>query len=279
MQVVRFGINTAVVPISSLTADDHSPDVREKLIGVSRWAETARMLVTFHAAHDSPVILDGEPGSGKKHLAKLIHRSSIRHEGPFVTLALGRADEKVSRTALFGSMNLRSDDALREKGLADLVAGGTLYIDGFTGVSPSLADEIVRLAEREGSSRDGARTPRVLLACNLQNECEARAIVNARASLRCERFHVQPLRERPDDIEVLAVHFIRERCEQLGKEFRKISPEAMKALRAYDWPLNVTELRTLINQVVQLSSPPSIDMAWTRSRRDSRSRCAKPASV
>ena len=264
MQVVRFS-NPTDAPISSHTAANYANRlIRESLIGVSRWTETARMLVAVHAAHDNAVILEGERGTGKKLLARLVHRSSSRHEGPFVSVALGSTTDEVARAVLFGSAQMRSDAALcGEKGLAELAQGGTLYIDGLSEISPSLTDDIVRLAERRGFNREGERPVRILLGWTIHSgSCRSRTTFNAGTSgLAFERIQIPPLRERTDDIEALAEHFIKERCGRMGKELRKISPEAMRTLRGYDWPRNVSELRTLVNQLVKQLSPPSIDVS------------------
>lgn len=264
MQVIRFR-NQGVAPIFSHTTADYASQLIEKsLIGVSRWAETARMLVAAHAAHDNAVILEGERGTGKRLLARLIHRFSSRHEGPFVSLALGSTSDEVARAVLFGSAGHQSDDVPGgEKGLTELAQGGTLYIDGLSDISPSLTDDIVRLAERRGTNYEGEESVRILLGWGIQSGfCRSSASVNSgSAGLDYERIQIPPLRERPDDIEALAEHFIRERCAQTWKELREISPEAMKVLRRYDWPQNVKELRTLVNQMVKQLTPPSIDVA------------------
>lgn len=261
MQVVRFS-SQADAPISSdapiyndASADYVSELIGQSLIGVSRWTQTARMLVAVHAAHDSPVILEGELGTGKRFLARLMHQFSSRLEGPFVSLTLGSTSDEVARAALFGTAS--------ETGLAELTQGGTLYIDGVSDLSSSLTDEIIRLAERRRFDYEGERPVRILLGRVIQSgDGRSAATVNAASTgLDYERIQIPPLRSRPDDIEALAVHFIRECCEQTGKELRKISPEAMNALRGYDWPRNVRELRTLVNQLVKQLSPPSIDVS------------------
>jgi len=264
MQVIRFS-NPSDALISSLTTEDYGSQLAgEGLIGISNWTQAARMLVAVHASHDNAVILEGERGTGKKLLARLIHRFSSRHEGPFVSLTLGSTSDDVARAVLFGPARDRSVCvASGDKGLAELAQGGTLYIDGLSDISPSLTDDIVQLAERRRIDYEGERPVRVLLGRVVQSGfCRSTATDNAASTgLDYERIQIPPLRERPDDIEALAVHFIRERCEQAGKELRKISPEAMKALRAYDWPRNVTELRALVNQLVRQVSPPSIEVA------------------
>ena len=263
MQVIRSR-NQAVAPIFSHTIADFSSQlIGKSLIGVSRWTEAARTLVAAHASHDNTIILEGERGTGKKLLARLIHRCSSRHEGPFVSLALGSTSDEVARAALFGAARHQCDNFPgAEKGLTELAQGGTLYIDGLSDISPSLTDDIVRLAERKGTNYEKEESVRILLGWGIESGCRSSASVNSGSTgLDYERIQIPPLRDRPDDIEALAEHFIKERCGQTGKELREISPEAMKVLRRYDWPQNVKELRTLVNQLVKQLTPPSIDVS------------------
>lgn len=269
MQVVRFG-NQANPPISTnapismdASIDYASELIGNNLIGASSWTQTARMLIGIHAAHDGTVILQGERGTGKKLIARLIHRFSPRHGGPFVSLSLCSTSDEVAASVLLGLQRQLTDAiSVREKGLPELAEGGTLYIDGFSHLSSSLIDEIISLAEPR-KERDARRRVRVLLGQVVHRTSDGLA---ARADgmstgWAYEQILIPPLRERPDDIEALVAHFIRERCEETGKELRRISPAAMKALCAYDWPRNVTELRMLVNQLVRQVSPPSIDVA------------------
>lgn len=263
MQVISYNDSVdATISSQTRTAFD-SEITRESLIGISRWTETARMLIALHATHDSPVVLKGERGTGKEFIARLIHRSSSRNEGPFVSLTVGSTSDEVARAVLFGSSQARQDDVLYcEKGLADLAQGGTLYISGLSEISPSLTDDILQLAERRGFDAEGEKPVRVLLGWSSQSEpYSSRTTFTGPANLGYEKIQIPPLRERPDDIEVLAEHFIQDLCRQMGKEARKISPEAGKALRRYDWPRNVSELRILMNQLVRQLTPPSIDVS------------------
>jgi DNA-binding NtrC family response regulator len=259
---VRFNNTTPVAPLSSHTAVEYgSPLVHDTLIGVSRWADTARMLLRIHAAHDNAIILEGEPGTGKQLLARLIHRSSARRDGPFVVLSVHSNADDVARDALFGSRK-PSKAGEEEKGLAELAHGGTLYIDGLSEVSHALTGDIVQLADRRSHFDEAEPPVRVMLGFTIQPGSYGPRSASAEASrgLDYERIRIPPLRERPDDIELLAQYFLQELCQQIGKEPRSISPEAMVALRAYDWPRNVSELRALMRQLVKQSNPPSIDV-------------------
>ena len=263
MQVFRFGDNPALGPIANqTTAREGAQEVPDTLVGVSRWADTARNLVRLHSGHENTVILEGEPGSGKKHLARLIHRSSDRHEGPFVVLSLGSISEDVARQVLFGKSNdspINSQGG--EQGLTELARAGTLYIDGLPKVDSSLTDDLIRLADKQFTNLEHEKPVRVLLGRTIQtdNSRSPRANLQAFNQLDLEVVQIPALRERPDDIEPLTEYFIRELCQRFGKEPRKISTEAMAALHTYDWPRNVSELKTLISQLVKQASPPAID--------------------
>ena len=258
MQVIKFGSNGRVAPIHGLTTGYDASPLRGRLIGVSRWADTARMLVAVHAMHDNPVIMEGEPGTGKKLLAKLIHRSSSRREGPFVVLSLNSTTDQLARDILFGSPNPRSiPELLGEKGLAELVRGGTLLVDCQTEVSSSLVEGLMRIAHQPYD--DEERPVRVPLGLSNQTERLRSGTegVSGFTKFDYERIQIPALRERADDIVPLTEYFLRELCQRFGKETRRISPEAMDALQAYDWPRNVRELKTLLIQLVKQS--PSID--------------------
>ena len=260
---VRTNSTTPVAPLSSHTAVEYGSSlVRDTLIGISRWADTARMLLRIHAAHDNAIILEGEPGTGKQLLARLIHRSSARRDGPFVVLSLHSNADDVARDALFGARKPSKVAGEEEKGLAELAHGGTLYIDGLSEVSHALTADIVQLADRRTFFDEAEPPVRVMLGFSIQPGSYGPRSASAVASkgLDYERIRIPPLRERPDDIELLAQYFLQELCQQFGKEPRTISADAMAALRAYDWPRNVSELRALMRQLVKQAIPPSIDV-------------------
>jgi DNA-binding NtrC family response regulator len=246
--------------VHSLTPVDEVPrPIRDRLIGSSRWAKEARRLVAAYAARDHAVVLEGEPGTGKRLLAGLIHQCSPYREGPFVSLALGSTSDELARALLFGWTGARSDDVLcSEKGLIELAREGTLYIHGGSSGARFLTDDIIRFVERRG------RSARIIIGRGNRSSAFYRptASVGARRNgWDYERIQLPALRQRPDDIEPLAVHFIEQRCRQVGKELRAFSSDTMRAMRCYDWPQNVRELRTLVNHLVKQSNPPPIDVS------------------
>ncbi|MFY9553487.1 MAG: sigma 54-interacting transcriptional regulator [Blastocatellia bacterium] len=238
--------------------------VTDSVIGVSRWAENARRQVSELAGCGNSVILEGEPGTGKKFLASLIHRCGPRRERPFLTVALGLASEELAHEVLFGSERHPMDDSARsQKGLLELAAGGTLYIDGLVDASPGFTADLTRIIERSGLNREGDDFVRICFGSTTQSStCRWRSFTNRASKVfNCETLEIQPLRERRDDIEPLATHFIKQRCKQIHREVRMMSPEVTEVFRNYDWPRNVSELRRVVNHLLRQITPPSLDVA------------------
>lgn len=240
--------------------DGASQLLTDSIIGPSIWAEKARRLIAAHATHDNTVILEGEPGTGKHFLARLIHQFSCYSQGPFVSVALGSTTDEVARTVLLGQTRI-GFDGLRggEKGLFELAAGGTIYIEGFLDTSPSLTGDVARFIEDAGLNRERGSSVRILVGSTIHSRgSQGRTLLSRRSF---EKIQIPPLRERPDDIEALAAYFVKQRCEELRKELRVISKDAVDALRNYDWPRNVAELKSVVNHLVRQSRPPSLDVA------------------
>src|ERR1041384_1629675 len=103
MQVIRHSNSANTFFAHNSVIDYSTPRIEESLVGASKWTEDARMLVSLHSTHDDTVIIVGERGTGKKLIARLIHRNSARRRGPFVSLLLGSITEDVARSTLFGS--------------------------------------------------------------------------------------------------------------------------------------------------------------------------------
>jgi DNA-binding NtrC family response regulator len=263
MQSVKYSYPIDERVASKTTVETSFQLINESLIGVSRWAETARRLVSAYAAQDNAVVLEGEQGTGKKLVATLIHRCSARRDGPFVSIALGAKTEGFARAMLFGSPDPLTDDGQPgEKGLLELVRKGTLYVACASDAAPLFGDDVARLIEQSRfSSHDGGRA-RIILGWQIDSGFRRSNMPGAlRNAFGFEPMCIPPLRERADDIEALVVHFIKQNCRQTGKELRTLSPEVVNALRSYDWPNNVAELKTLANRLTSQSHPPSIDVS------------------
>ena len=276
MQVVKYSFPPETPLAIDTCADDTSQLLEKCLIGTSDWAERARRLVAIHAAHDNTVNLEGEPGTGKTLLAALIHQCSARREGPFVTLTFAYASIEITRSVLFGASQTRSVEELKdERGLVELAREGTLYVKGLSHsfVQSSPVEIILNLLRQSRFDNRRESRARILLGWTLQagvgHSAKGNGIANARDF---ETVAIPPLRERPEDVEALTLHFVKQHCMQLQKEIRTVSPESLRALRSHDWPRNVLELKTLIRSLVSQASPPSIDVsllpAYVRVRSD-----------
>jgi DNA-binding NtrC family response regulator len=259
---LNYSYPTDDVVVTSPTLHATGRMIRERLIGASAWSEKARVLVSACAAHNNPVVLEGEPGTGKRSLAELVHRCSPHRRGSFVSLKFDSAISEVARSALMGPAREIASD-VREKGLIELASGGTLYIEGDLNMSSGLIDDVIGFIEPRRADDRGTLDVRFLFGSVTHfGRYRTRRPIRAAGSIGgLEKIEIPPLRERPDDIEPLTTHFISRACEGTGKEPPAISPDAMDLLREYDWPRNVAELRALINLLVRQSGPPSIDVS------------------
>lgn len=258
MEAVNYVYRAGEPVPSNAAVGDASHLINETLIGVSSWAVNARRLVASYAAQDKTVALEGEPGTGKRLLAALIHRCSPRTEGPFVSLSLGLAGDELARSVLLGWPNSTSG----EKGLLELTQKGTLYLRRLPDAFPSFTDDVVRWIERTRFNSQNESSVRIVFGWDVQSEFyRSNRADRVRKASGFEVLRIPPLRERSDDIEALALHFIEQRCREIGKEVRTLSTKVTNALVSYDWPRNVRELRTLVNRLVCQSPPPSIDIS------------------
>jgi DNA-binding NtrC family response regulator len=267
MQIAEIGLGSDG---AQPTRDDESrviPAVKERLIGVSRWATTARAALAAHAAHDSPIIIQGEPGTGKEFLARFIHESSARCQGPFVTISCESVSEESIEAALFGWIRvLPSGHNRTQRGLVESAAGGTLYINGFSTFSSALKVKLARLIQYQEFRRLGddiLETADVRLSLGStpisRSGAEEEMELDGTVIAVSEILSIPPLRRRRVDIEPLARHFIKQFCRQFGKEQREIAADTIALLRRYDWPGNVSELKRVIEQMIQRSAPPCLE--------------------
>lgn len=248
-----------------------------RLMGPS--AEVTRLIGRCLAAARSSghLTIEGEPGTGKELVARVIHEESLRRGHPFVTLDCGALPESAAGSDLFGWEGgaARSPEEGRE-GLLSRAAGGTLFLDEVTALPGSAQTRLLR-ALREGHAQPGASprshtvTARVIATarCPLENEVRAGRLRQDLAAVLGEtRVTVPPLRERREDIMVLARRFAEETAMERGRPLRGISPAAWQLLLAHAWPGNVRELRDVIRRaVVRAEDQVEPDHLWPRGRR------------
>lgn len=209
------------------------------------------------------VIVQGETGTGKELVARLIHERSDRANKPFVAIDCGAIPESIVESELFGYVRGAFTGADGKKaGYFELAKGGTLFLDEVANLSPSTQMKLLRsLQERRilplGSSTNVSTDVRIIVASNAILEDEVKA-----GRFRDDLFHrlnefkiyLAPLRERREDILYLAERFRDETNAELGKDIRGFSAGACAYLLAYDWPGNVRELRNAVRRAVLLST-------------------------
>lgn len=233
---------------------DQTNEQAGEFIGVSKWADNARDLIALHSSHRRPVILEGEMGTGRRLLAKLIHRSSAFREGSFISLRLGSASDEMAQAVITGILGGSELDASTVQSLS----GSTVYIEDLSNSSLYVCDGILRLSTRIGSQ--DIQPFRILMGRTVQSRREPWLSATITTDgLDCERIQIPALRHRPEDIEPLVAHFISRHCAENQRELRDLTPEAIEALRAYDWPRNISELKTLVIRILSQLKPPCID--------------------
>ena len=210
------------------------------------------------------VLLEGESGTGKELIARVIHYGGPRHQGPFVAVDCGALPAHLLESELFGYVKGAFTGALRDKkGLFEEADGGTLFLDEIANMPLDVQAKFLR-ALQEGEIRPiGATQVR-----KVEVRIIAAASVNLRQHVQAEKFRqdlfyrlnvvnvaLPPLRERKEDIAVLAQHFLKKMAERHGKKITAIKPETVAYLESYPWPGNVRELENVLERMVILAEP------------------------
>ncbi|MFP5358298.1 MAG: sigma-54-dependent transcriptional regulator [Gammaproteobacteria bacterium] len=219
------------------------------------------------APADVTVLVLGESGTGKELVARAIHELSPRREGPFVAVNCASIPENLIEAELFGFEKGAFTGATQKKqGLMEAAHGGTLFMDEIGELAPTVQSRLLRaLQEGEiravGSTQNRSVDLRLLAAThrNLEHLVrEGRFREDLYYRLRVMEVHLPPLRERGDDIERLAQHFLLRACEKLNRPRLQLAADTLQVLRRYAWPGNVRELGNAIERAVILCDGPQI---------------------
>src|SRR5262245_61082036 len=207
------------------------------------------------------VLIQGESGSGKELIARAIHFNGPRAERPFVAVECASLAEALLESELFGHVRGAFTGAVEtKKGLFETADGGTIFLDEIAEISPGLQAKLLRVLQEQEIRRVGGTQPiqldvRVIAATNKDVETLVKAErfrEDLFYRLNVVTLHLPPLRERQEDIPLLANHFLRKYSEADHKLISHITPEAMELLCAYHWPGNVRELEHTIERAVTL---------------------------
>ena len=233
------------------------------LVGNSSALKQIQEIIRRVAPTLGSVLITGENGTGKELVAHSIHALSQRFNKPFVEVNCAAIPEELIESELFGHERGAFTGATQLRGgKFDLASGGTLFLDEIGHMSHKTQAKILRILEeqkfeRVGGSQTISVDVRVIAATNKDLKTEIQKNLfreDLYYRLNVIPFHVPPLRDRREDIPLLAHHFFKEFSTAYGKPLRKLTSEALSVLLAYPWPGNVRELKNLIERVVILTS-------------------------
>lgn len=219
------------------------------------------------APTDSTVLVTGESGTGKEILVRSLHKESKRANAPFIPVNCGAIPKELLESELFGHEKGAFTHAIRTKpGRFELAEGGTIFLDEIGEMDTSLQVKILRVLQEKEIERVGGNGPkkidvRIVAATNRDLEQEV-ALGNFREDLYYRLnvipIHLPPLRERGNDIIVLAEHFLKYFCEKKEREQLTLSEEVAKVFLNYSWPGNVRELENFTERLSILADGPQI---------------------
>ena len=235
----------------------------ENILGQSSKMLDLYKLLEKVAPTKTNILITGESGTGKELVAKAIHYNSPRKDKPFVTLNCGAIPEALIESELFGHMKGAFTDAIAtKKGLFEIADEGTIFLDEISELPLMMQVKLLRVLQdrefkRVGGTEDIRVDVRIISATNRDLEeavREKRFREDLYYRLNVIQIKLPPLRERKEDIPLLAMHFFKKYSGELNKNILTISPEAVRILLNYDYPGNVRELQNIIERAVALES-------------------------
>jgi two-component system response regulator PilR (NtrC family) len=214
-------------------------------------------------------LISGESGTGKELVARAIHTLSLRRDRPFVAVNCGAMPEALLESELFGHVRGAFTGADKDKkGLIEAADGGTVLLDEIGEMAPAMQVKLLRVLQerkyrRVGGTDEASSNIRVIAATNRDlpkfvGEGKFREDLFYR--LNVIPVKMPSLRDRPEDIPLIAEHFLAKFTREMGKTVNGFSPEAVTALCAYSWPGNVRELENVVERAVALESAPRVEI-------------------
>src|SRR5713226_3567214 len=241
------------------------PDAEGAIVGTCPAMREVYKAIGRVAAQDVPVLITGESGTGKELVARAIYQHSRRAAAPFLAINCAAIPEQLLESELFGHEKGAFTGADRRRiGKFEQCSGGTLFLDEIGDMTPLTQSKILRVLqdqrfERVGASQSIRTDVRVLAATNRNLESMVAAgqfRQDLYYRLNVYTIKLPPLRERGEDLPLVAEHFLRRFRPEFGKEVQSISPEALELLRRHSWPGNVRELQSVLKQAVLQATGP-----------------------
>jgi Nif-specific regulatory protein len=242
--------------------------VESELVGASKAIKDIEAWIGRVAGTNATVLVRGESGTGKELVARAIHYSSPRREGPFVCLNCAALPETLLESELFGHEKGAFTGATEKKvGKFEAADHGTIFLDEIGEMNPATQAKLLRVLEGHPFERVGGGTAirtdvRVVAATNQPLEQAVHGGTFRRDlffRLQVVEIRVPPLREHAEDIPTLANHFLKRYALETGRKLRGFTPAALKKMQDYNWPGNVRELRNVVERAVALNLGPMLD--------------------
>ena len=240
------------------------------IIGSSPALREVYKILEKVAPTDSTVLVTGESGTGKELLVRALHKNSRRHDKPFVPINCGAIPRELLESELFGHEKGAFTHAIRSRpGRFELADGGTIFLDEIGEMDLSLQVKILRALQEKEIERVGGTVTkkvdvRVVAATNRDLEVEVAAgrfREDLFYRLNAIPMHLPPLRERGEDVMVLAEHFLHDFCQEKDRKKLSIGPQSRALLVNYSWPGNVRELENFMERLSILCEGPQVTPA------------------
>jgi len=243
---------------------------RPTLIAESPAMQPVLRLVANVGPSDANVLITGEPGTGKEIVAQTLHAISARATKPMITVNAGGLPEGIFESELFGHVRGAFTDAKVDRvGRFELADGSTLFLDEIANITSSQQAKLLRVLqtgelERVGSSRTRQVDVRIVSATNADLNAEVSAgrfRADLQFRLNTIEVHLPPLRDRREDIPLLASHFLGRHAQRYRKQLASFDPAAMQALLDHPWPGNIRELDHAIERAVLMAQGDTVKAA------------------
>jgi DNA-binding NtrC family response regulator len=254
--------------VETLRSSVGAASVSDMVVWESRAMRDVLDMASRVARHQTPILVTGEPGTGKEVLARAIHRMSSRGDRGFTVINCAAIPPQLLESELFGHVAGAMPGATADHaGLFELADGGTLFVDEVGALPPELQSRMARVLDEGRVARTGGREGRQvdvrLIAASSKPLDDAVARGEFRSDLYHRlsgvRIHLPPLRERVEDIPALLTHFAGQAAHRLGHPV-SVTPSALAALTHYGWPGNVRELRSAVDRAAALAGDGPLDV-------------------
>src|SRR5437764_11031923 len=260
----------------------------ENIIGNSPAVEKLKATIRTIATTGSTVLIYGESGTGKELVARAVHACSPRAADPFVSVNCGAFPETLLESELFGYVKGAFTGASQNKrGLLEMAIGGTIFLDEISEMTPAMQVKLLRVLQERcvrpvGGTEEIAVDVRVIAATNK----ELSKMV-AEGSFREDLYYrvsvipiqVPPLRERGEDVPLLAAHFLKKYAPAAGKSIARMTEDAVRELMTYDWPGNVRQLENTVERAVAMEASNELHVELPVDRPRARANGNSPALV